>query len=172
MRQVEFARPGTLLAPRLLEIAVAVELVDAGLRLAVALQHIDVAGRAHHRFVRLVEKLEMTIRVPFAGLAFDAKHHLEPSGRIELVDEVCGDVGRPDIVLRIDAQAVRPVEQPIAKATDEIAVGVELHQRLRPAMNDEHRALGRKGDARGAAEIHAGRQLEGFRDGDVRESWC
>ena len=79
----------------------------------------------------------MPERMPLAGMALDAQHHFEPPGWIELVDQVRGNVGRPDVVICVDPQAVRPVEQPVAEAADEMTVGVEFHQRHRPAMDDE-----------------------------------
>ncbi len=141
MRQVELARPLAGAAERFDEIAVAVELDDQRLRLAVPLQHEDVAGGPHHRLVRLVEQPQVPVRVPFAALALAAEHHGEAAFRVEFVDQVRRDVGRPDVVVGVDAQAVRPLEQAVAEAADEITVGVELHQRHRPAMDDEDVAL-------------------------------
>ena len=69
----------------------------------------------------------MPERMPRAGMALDAQHHFEPPGGIELVDQVRRDVGGPDVVLRVDPQAVRAFEQPVAEAADEMAVGIELH---------------------------------------------
>ena len=129
------------------------------LALAVALQHEDVAGWSDHRFVRFVEQPQMSVRMPLAAVALDAQHHFEPSRRIELVDQVRSDVGGPDVVLRVDPQAVRPLEQPVAEAADEISVRIEFHQRHRPAMDDEDVAFGIEGDARRAAEVHAGGSL-------------
>ena len=99
--------------------------------LAVALQHENVAGRSDHGLVRFVEQPQVPERMPLAGVALDAEHHFEPPGRIELVDEVGGNVGRPDVVLGVDPQAVRAIEHPVAEAADEISVGVEFHQRHR-----------------------------------------
>jgi len=144
-----------------------IELQHARLALAVALQHEDVARRPDDRLVRFVEQPQMPERMPLAGVALDAQHHIEPPGRIELVDDVRAHVGRPDVVLRVDPQTVRPFEHPIAEPADEMAVGIEFHQRHRPAMNDEDVALGVERNARRAAKIHARRQLERFRDRDI-----
>lgn len=171
MRQVELARSFAGATPGGDEIAVAVELVHAGLGLAVALQHVDVARGADHRLVRLVEGAQVAEGMPAAAEALHAEHHLDAAGRIELVDEVRRDIGRPDVVVRVDAQAVRPLEQAVAETADEVAVGVEFHQRHRPAMDDVDVAPGVEGDARRAAEIHAGGEMEGVSDGDVGKRW-
>ena len=132
-----------------------IELQQARLALAVALQHKDVARRPDDRLVRFVEQPQMPERMPFAGVALDAQHHFEPPGRIELVDQVGGNVGGPDVVVGVDPQTVRAFEHAVAEAADEIAVGIEFHQRHRPAMDDEDIALGVERDARRAAKVHA-----------------
>ena len=169
MRQVEFAGALALFAEGLDEVAVAIELQHQRLALAVALQHEQIAARSDHRLVRLVEQPQMAVLVPLAGAVFAAQHHLQPPGGIEAIDQMGGDVGRPDVVVGIDAQPMRPLEQAVAEAADEMAVRVELHQRHRAAVDDEDVALGVEGDARGAAEIGAGRQLERFGNRNVVE---
>jgi len=171
MRQVELAGAFALLAENFQEIAVLVELQHQRVGLAVALQHEQIAGRTDHRLVGLVEQPQVPELMPLAGPAADAEHHLQPPGRVELVDHVAGDIRRPDVVLRVDAQPMGPVEQPVAEAADEVTVGVELHQRHRAAMQHEDVALGAEGNAGGAAEIRPGRQLEGFGNGRVVERW-
>ena len=52
-----------------------------------------------------------------------------------------------------------------------MAVGIEFHQRHRPAMEDEDIAFGIERHARRAAEVPAGRQLEGFGNRDVGKRW-
>ena len=155
VRQIELARPLPLAAPRLDECAVPIELQHARFALAVPLQHEDVAGWTDHRLVRLVEQPQVAERMPLAGMALDAQHHFDPPGRIELVDHVRGNVGRPDIVVDVDTQAVRPVEQSVAEPADEMAVGIEFHQRHRPAMDDEDVAFRIERDARRAAKVRA-----------------
>src|ERR1700733_7196046 len=171
VRQIEFAGPCALAAQSLDEVAVGIELHHARFRLAVPFQHVEVAGGPDHRLVRLLEQPQVPARVPLAGAALDAQHHLHPPRWIELVDQVHGDVGRPDVVVLVDPQTMRPVEQPVAEAADEISVGVEFHQRHRPAMENEDVALGVERDARGAAEVRAGRKLEGFGNRDVGKRW-
>jgi hypothetical protein len=56
MRQVEVARPAPLPVPGLDIIAIGAELVHTGLRLAVPLQHVDLARRTDHRLVRLMKQ--------------------------------------------------------------------------------------------------------------------
>src|SRR4051794_12815219 len=113
----------------------------------------------------------MPERMPLAGVALDAEHHFDPPGGIELVDHVRRHVGGPDIVLGIDPQPMRALEQPVAEAADEMTVRIEFHQRHRPAMDDEDVAFGIEGDARGAAKIHAGWQFERFGNRDVGKWW-
>jgi hypothetical protein len=105
--------------------------------------------------------------VHLAGPALDAEHHLQPALRIELVDDVRTDVGHPDVVVAVDPQPVRALEHAVAIGADEVAVGVELDQRARPAVQQEDVALRIDRDAGHAAEIHARRQLEVVGDGNV-----
>jgi hypothetical protein len=114
-----------------------------------------------------MEYPQMPGRVPLARPALDAQQHFEPPRRIELVDEVRRNIRRPDVVLRVDAQTVRPVEQPVAEPADESAVRIEFHQWHRPTMEDEDVAFGVERDARCAAKVRAGRQMEGFGNRDV-----
>jgi len=167
VRQIELAGPPALAAPALDEVAVTVEFQHQRLGLAVPLQHEDVAGRSDHRFVRFVQQPQMPERMPLAAVTLDAQHHLQPPVRIELVGQVRGHVGGPDVVLCVDPQAVRPLEQAIAEAADKIAVGIEFHHRHRPPMDDEDVAPGVEGNARCAAKVAARRQFERFGDGDV-----
>ncbi|MBR1209374.1 hypothetical protein [Bradyrhizobium sp. JYMT SZCCT0180] len=118
-----------------------------------------------------MEQPQVPERMPLAGVALDAEHHFQPTGRIELVDQVRGNVGCPDVILRVDPQAVRAFEHALAEPADEMAVGIEFHQRHQPAMNDEDVAFGIEGDARRAAKIHARRQLERFGNRDVGKWW-
>jgi hypothetical protein len=171
VRQIEFARPLAFAAPGLDEGAAGIELQHARVALAVPLQYEDVAGRPDHRLVRFVEQPQMPERMPLAGVALDAQHHFESPGRIELVDEVRGHVGGPDVVLRVDPQTVRPFEQPVAEPADEIAVRIEFHQRHRSAMDDEDVAPGVEGNARRSTKVHARRQLERFGNRDVGKWW-
>ena len=99
VRQIEFARALALLAPGLDEIAVPIEFQNERLALAVALQHEKIAGRSDHRLVRLVEQPQVAELMPLAGAVLAAQHHLEPPRRVELVDQMRGDIGRPDIVV-------------------------------------------------------------------------
>ena len=152
--------PGALLAPGLDEIAVPVELDHLRLAASVALHHEDLAGRAERQVVGLVEQAQMAILVHLARVPAHAQHQHDAPLRAELVDHVRGDVGRPDIVLRVDPQPMRPVEEAGAERADELAARVELHQRVWSAMQDEDVALGVDRHARGAAERHARRQGE------------
>src|ERR1700733_6647281 len=107
--------------------------------------------------------------MPVAGAALYAQHHFDPTDWVELVDKIHGNVGRPDVVLRVDPQTMRAVEQPVTEAADEMAVRIEFRQGHRPAMEDKDVAFGVKGDARRAAEIRAWWQMEGFGNRDVGE---
>jgi hypothetical protein len=169
--QIEFTRPAALAAPALDEVAVPVELEHKRFGLAVALQHEDVTGRPDHGLVRFVQQPQMPERMPFAAVALDAQHHFEAPCGTELVNQVRRDVGCPDVVLRIDPQAMGALEQAIAEPADKAAVRIELHHRHRSAMDDEDVASGVEGDPRCAAKIHAGRQLERFCNCNIGKRW-
>ena len=98
--------------------------------------------------------------VPLAGPVLAAEHHLEPAGWIEPIDQMGGDIGRPDVVVLVDPQPVRPVEQAVAKPPDEAAIRIKFHQRHRAAMDDKNVSLGIEGDPRRAAEIGVRRKLK------------
>src|SRR3954465_6517428 len=169
MRDVELSRTGALLAPRLDEVAVLVELDDLGLAASMALDHEDIALRPERHVVGLVEQPQMAVGMHLAcGVAY-SEHEQDASLGAELVDDMGARVGGPDIVLRVDPQPVRPVEQAVAQGAQEFAIGVELHERIRAAMQHENVPLGADGHARGAAEGHAGGQAEAVGDHDVVE---
>ena len=64
------------------------------------------------------------------GFRFAAEHERDPAVRVELHHLAGADVDRPDVVLRIDADAVRRVEpvDVLAELADELAILIELEQ--------------------------------------------
>ena len=80
--------------------------------------------------------------MPPAGFAFGAERRQQPAFAIELSQHVVAVVGRPDVPVAIDPQAVRHLEQPLAPAADELAVFVERHQRRLAAVQDVDPVLG------------------------------
>ena len=169
MRDVELARTGPFLAPRLDEVAVLVELDDLGLAAPMALDHEDLALRPERHVIRLVEQPQMAVGVHLAGGVAHAEHEQDASLGAELVDDMGARVGGPDVILRVDPQPVRPVEQAVAQRAKEFPIGIELHERIGAAMQHENVALGVDGHARGAAEGHAGGQAEAVGDHGVVE---
>ena len=160
---------GSLLAPGLDEISVLVELDDLRVPASMSLDHVDLARRSERHVVRFVEQAQMAVRVHFAGRVPHAQHERHASLRTHFVDHVGSHVGRPDVVLGVDAQPVRAVEQAIAQRANEFSARIELHQRAGSAMQHENVPLGIDRDARRAAERHAGRQLETVGDRDMVE---
>jgi len=136
-----------------------------------ALQHEDVAGRATTASLGSWNSRRCPNGCHSPVWPFTPSTISKRPDWIELVDQVRGNIGRPDVVLRVDPQAVRAFEHPLAEAADEVAVGIEFRQRQQPAVDDEDIAFGIEGDAGRAAKIHARRQLEGFGDRDVGKWW-
>ncbi len=161
--------PDPLLAPGLDEVAVLVELDDLRLAAAVPLHHVDLARRPERHVVRLVEQPQMSVGVHLSGGLPHAQHQHDASVGVHLVDHVGAHIGGPDIVLAVDAQAMRPVEQAFAQRAQVFAVRVEFHQRIGPAMQHEDVALGVDRHARRAAEGHARGQAEWVGDGNIVE---
>ena len=92
-----------------------------------------------------------------------AEHHHDPSGGIELDDHVRSLVDDPDVVLRIDAHAVRELEAvaPFADLADVAAVLIELEQaRVGAARVDEDMPLGVGRHANRFAQVQPGRELQ------------
>ena len=90
----------------------------------------DVSVPGDGDVIRLIQLAGSRGLVPLAGLAFRAEREQHLSLRVQLVDEVRADVGRPDIAVGIETDAVRPREQAVAEGADERAVLVELEERL------------------------------------------
>ncbi len=135
----------------------------------------------------------------FPGLGFGVGRFLpaaedpdDLAGRIELDDHVGALVDGPDVVVLVDAHAVRerPGVEALADFPQELALGTELEQLRRggrigrtagAVRSREHEdvALGIHGHARDLAEIHPGRKLEevrnriegNFRNALLSERW-
>ncbi len=139
VRDPELARCVSGLAPGLDELPVLRELHDAVVR-AMAVGDEDVAIGSRRDAGR---GIEMALVV--TGDARLAERHQQLSVRAELAHDVPGPdpglggscdglvgrrVGRPHIALAIDMQAVRPDEHLRAEAFDDVALGVELVDRV------------------------------------------
>src|SRR5262249_58060338 len=147
MRGIEVARSSAALAPTLHQVALLVELGDAGF--AVAVGHEDRAVGAPGDIGRLVEVGGTRDRAldhvgrPGPRLRAPAEHHLHALLGVELDDEVGAGVDVPEIVLRIDAHAVRAFErQALPDRADKAAVRVEFQDRLLATVHDVDLALG------------------------------
>ena len=113
------------------------------------------------------------VRLRVGGFRLAAEHHHDAAFRVEFDDHVRALVGRPDVVVLVDAHRVgiRPGVEVLADLAQERAVVVEF-QKLRggvaegrtlaraAARIDEDVALGVDRDARDLAEVQVGRQLQ------------
>src|SRR5262245_12724404 len=133
MRRAELARTAAALAPGLDEGAVLGELENAviGAR-AVSLRHEDVAVRRHEDVGRLIERVG---GVGVAGDARLAQRHQHFAVLAELDDGLAlailrSRVGYPDVAFAVDMEAVRIVHRAGAELGLQVAVGVELHDRI------------------------------------------
>src|SRR4051794_9668073 len=86
MRDVELPRAGPLLAPRLDEVAVLVELDDLGLAAPMALDHENLALRPERHVVGFVEQPQMAVGMHLAGGIAYSEHEQDASRGAELVD--------------------------------------------------------------------------------------
>src|SRR5262245_55080747 len=136
MGQPELAGRRPLLAPRFHPVAVPVVLRYA--RVDVAVGDVGIALRVP-RYVGWLAKEAVDVRqrrvdvLPRSGLMVGrflpaAEHHLHAARRIEPDDHVRALVDRPDVVVLVDADAVRerPSVQAPADLADEATVGVKL----------------------------------------------
>jgi hypothetical protein len=123
----------------------------------------------------------MCLAVGSLGLA--AEHHLDAAGGVHLDDHVRALVGRPDVVLLVDAHSVseRPGVEILADLADEAAVTIELENLRRCGAEgvgysaatriDVDVALGVHRDARCLAQVHVRRQLDEVRNRLEVELW-
>ena len=136
MGLVELAGAVARPAPRHQEAAVPVELHHPVVR-PVAVRDEDVAVGVDGHVSRPVEGVR-----PVGGHARPAQRHQDLAGRAELEDLVPAPagvhaehrlapvvVGRPEVALGVDVEAVRRREHPLAPTVEELAVGAELHDR-------------------------------------------
>ena len=125
----------------------------------VADEHEDLALEADGEVGRLVHQRRVVGIDGQEDLAF----------RIHLPHRVGVDVGGPDVALGIDAHAVRPVVLALAPGAHEGAVRLELHQRVRAAVEHEDPVHGGPADAGRCAHLDVVRDLQPVRDGAVSE---
>src|SRR5262245_54421644 len=136
MRGGEFTRSAAVLAKILDELAILVELGDAGWSFWVMSHRNKNIAIGRNLYVgRLTQRIR-----PIAGDARLAERHQKPSIGAELVDHMSlavflGLVGCPDIALPVDVKAVWPVEHALAKAGDKLAALIELHDRIEVRSN-------------------------------------
>src|SRR5206468_11026457 len=116
--------------------AVLADLGDA--RVDVAVADIGIAGAVPGHVGRLTEasvycrqrrvRPLMRMRLGVGGFGLAPEHHLHATGGIHLDDHVRALVGRPDVVLLVDAHRVRegPGVEVLADLADEAAVTIEF----------------------------------------------
>ena len=143
--------------PRLQQRALGVELQDVRIAAPVAHEQEDLPLEADGEVGRLVQERGV-VRV-------DGQQHL--AFRIHLAHRVAVDVGGPDVALRVDAHPVRPVVLALAPGADEGAVRLELHQRVRAAVEHQDAVPGSPADAGRRAHLDVVRDLQPVRHGPV-----
>ena len=150
VRRVELARPGAGTAPVVNQRTFGVELQHARNALAVADEDVDLAFEADGQIGRLLEE----------GRVVRVDRHQDVALGVHLADGVAVDVGGPDVSFTVDAHAMRPVVLPLAPRTDERAVRLELHQRVRSAVEDQEPARRGPADAGRGAHFDVGGDLQ------------
>ena len=175
MRDIELARPHSLLAPRLDEFPVPVELDDARVAdreaaAGVSVGHEDVAVRRDRRFGRRIKFVRSRSRNTFLS-----ERHQHAPVLIHFEDLMAAVVGDPEVAGIIHRQLVRAHEHARAKRLQQLAGGVELKDRIdgraraaarraagagiAAAVDDPDRVVGRGRHARRRSPFAAGRQL-------------
>ena len=99
-----------------------------------------------------VERLAAHVGRRLAGKA-DGQQHLAVGGA--LAHRVVAVVGAVEIVVRVDVQPVRAVEQPFAPASDEAAVAVQHHHRVLAAIEHIDAVLAVDRDRRDVGQVPA-----------------
>ena len=165
MRRVELARPRARTAPRLDERPVGGELHQLRRTAAVSHQHEYLAGRVDRQVRRLVQQPVRRL----AGLAVRAEGHQHLAVRVHLGDGVPVDVGGPDVAVGVEPHPVGPEVLALPPRPHEAAVGVELHQRVGAAVEDEQRVLRGPDDAGRRAHLLVDGNLQAVRHGVVTE---
>src|SRR6185295_62518 len=143
VRGVELAGPRAAVAPVLHQVALARELGDARVAVAVGDEGAPVgrddgvgglveARRRRNRPLDAVRHVDPRLEAPAERLD-------DPSPGVELDDDVVAGVDEPHVVLGVEADAVRGVEnrRAVADRAGERAVGVELEQRMFAAVEQE-----------------------------------
>ena len=151
---VELAGIGARLAPGLEQFSVRRIFVDAGI--AVAVRDIDLALRRQRGMGAAVKRLAAHERRRLVRDA-DGQQHLAV-GRA-LAHGMVAVIGAIEIVVGIDVQTMRAVEQAFAPAGDEIALAVEHHHRMVAAVEDVDAVLAVDRDGSGVGQAPAVRQF-------------
>src|SRR6516225_11028692 len=133
MRGVELARTAAVLAPRFDVLAVLGELEDAIVGAsAMALRHEDIAVRRDVDVGRLIERIG---RARVAGNAWLAQRHQYLAVLAEFDDGLAlaalgHGVGYPYVTFTVHMEAMRVVDHAAAEFGLQIAVSIELHDRI------------------------------------------
>ena len=151
---VELAGIGARLAPGLYQLAVGRVFVHAGI--AVAVRHVDLALRRQRGVGAAVERLAAHEGRGLVGNA-DGQQHLAVGGAFS--NRMVAVIGAIEIVVGVDVQPVRAVEQAFAPARDEIALAVEHHHRMGAAVEDVDAVLAVDRDGGDVGQAPAIRQL-------------
>ena len=126
VRQVEFSGSLARRAPRLDEPAFRRKLHHASI--AIAVRHVELPIGTERDIGRLVEL------VIFHPRRSRTQCQQQLAGRIELKDPVPSDVGRPDVVISIDSQAMSGLDQVVTPGSQEFAVRIKTEDRMFAAM--------------------------------------
>ncbi len=151
---VELAGIGARFAPGLDQSAVGREFVDAGI--AVTVRDVDFALGRERGVGAAVERLAAH---EGRRLVRDADRQQHFAVGRAFPHRVVAVIGAIEIVLGVDVQSMRAIEQAFAPARDEIALAVEYHHRVGAAVEDIDAVLAVDRDRGDVCEIPSLRQL-------------
>src|ERR1035438_4067875 len=119
MRQVEFTDAVSVFSPSLNVITVMIELHDTGIAIAIGAVNVAVLGESY--VDRLVEQ-----PICFCTGVDSSQDQQDIAGGIQLEHKMAAVIGRPKIVVGVDAQAVWMREETVAEILNEVALRVIL----------------------------------------------
>jgi len=144
--QIELSRTFAFFAPLLEQLAVFGVFQDSEIAIAISDVKLAIGGN------RDIGWPIIAIR-SVASLAFGAEGQQQFAVGVKLEHLMIAGVSGPDVVVFVDAQAMRRLEMLVAPGTKEFAVGCENHDRIFAAMEDEDIVIGIGGHGGDGAEF-------------------
>ena len=127
----------------------------------------DIAVIGNDDVVGLIQLARTGGLVPLAGLAPRSDRQQRLAVAVHLDDDVRSDIGRPQVAVAVDAQAVRAGEELVAERANEGAVAIEFEERLVATGQDEQMPVGIEVHARRGAHRHSGGKGDRRRGHDI-----